>query len=419
MSLETLISKIGSIATSIIEKVKEHKKDDDDGIIHFGNNSTEPVDEAGISEEFGELQDTFSEEIFNNKQIHRYTSEEAEYKEEINSILLNANIPVNLKEDLAPLYENLAEADNEDEIASIKAEIAQVYANAEKEGIDGNLKGLQYDLELSAMRSNHATVMKDLYEKLVDASSQEAKFLIHTEIEAMQNRHQIEDTKTFINAYIHNSGLNNEQKNDLAKIYNQLLNANSEDAKDSLMATLEMYCLEKGIDPKGEMIAGLNYNVVQNEKYTVLTELYEKMGNAKNENERSKIWGEIELARTHFENKMLPYETQMLANDLDVNNEAKTSLLDHIDKLQNATDENESEQIIAEIDLLMNQAGVDTNSREYVIMQRITLNIQQNKELEPLYEALANTDDINSIAEINANIEKIYQKYTPLFEELN
>ena len=280
MSLETLISKIGSIATSIIEKVKEHKKDDDDGIIHFGNNSTEPVDEAGISEEFGELQDTFSEEIFNNKQIHRYTSEEAEYKEEINSILLNANIPVNLKEDLAPLYENLAEADNEDEIASIKAEIAQVYANAEKEGIDGNLKGLQYDLELSAMRSNHATVMKDLYEKLVDASSEEAKFLIHTEIEAMQNRHQIEDTKTFINAYIHNSGLNNEQKNDLAKIYNQLLNANSEDAKDSLMATLEMYCLEKGIDPKGEMIAGLNYNVVQNEKYTVLTELYEKMGNA-------------------------------------------------------------------------------------------------------------------------------------------
>ena len=419
MSLETLISKIGSIATSIIEKVKEHKKDDDDGIIHFGNNSTEPVDEAGISEEFGELQDTFSEEIFNNKQIHRYTSEEAEYKEEINSILLNANIPVNLKEDLAPLYENLAEADNEDEIASIKAEIAQVYANAEKEGIDGNLKGLQYDLELSAMRSNHATVMKDLYEKLVDASSEEAKFLIHTEIEAMQNRHQIEDTKTFINAYIHNSGLNNEQKNDLAKIYNQLLNANSEDAKDSLMATLEMYCLEKGIDPKGEMIAGLNYNVVQNEKYTVLTELYEKMGNTKNENERSKIWGEIELARTHFENKMLPYETQMLANDLDVNNEAKTSLLDHIDKLQNATDENESEQIIAEIDLLMKQAGVDTNSREYVIMQRITLNIQQNKELEPLYEALANTDDINSIAEINANIEKIYQKYTPLFEELN
>lgn len=419
MSFGNLISKIGSIATSFIEKVKENKKEDNESIIQFGNKSSEPVNEASISEEFGILQDTFSEDIFNNRQIHRYAADVEEYKTEIHNMLLSANIPSNMKEDLLPLYENLTESNDEDDINSIKAEIAQIFANAEKDGINENLKGLQYDLELSAMRSNQASEMKALYEKLADADSQEAKYYIQTEIEEAQNRHGIEDTKTFINAYIHNSRLNNEQKDELSKIYNDLLNADNENDKDMIMATIEKYCIEQGINPKGEMISGLNYNVVQHEKYTVLAELFEKMGNTSSEKVRSQIWGEIELARTHFDNKMLPYESQMLVNDLGLDKETQTNILEYIERLEDASDEDDSARIIAEIDLKLQEAGIDTNSNEYITMQRITLNIQQNKELEPLYENLSKATDEDTIAEINAQINEIYQKYNPLFEELN
>ena len=396
-----------------IQKIDNKNTDDKSSIFSEVNQKESKIVDQNVDKDYMQLYNDVSEQLFINKEIKRNKEFSEKWKNELVSTLSNANISNDLKDELSSLYDSLINSGNQSQKDRINAQIKQLFA--EEENNNNELEELYYNLTLSANRVLEGAEIKGLYEQLSECVSQDQKFVFQNEIEKKRSAYQAEESKNFIQSYIYQQDLPKNVKDTLSSLYSDLLDAPYKEQREQIEAQIHLFYSQNGIDKNSELALGLNYNAVISMKNQEITELYEQLSEAYSQNTRDHILCKIETVKSEYDSEIESYSQQMIINDLNIQNEAKSQILGLISEMSNTDSPQKIDALSASISQIMQEAGVDNQSSAYINFNNSVKNLQMNKELKLLYQELSEADSNEQREELNKEIKDVFAKYQDEF----
>ena len=396
-----------------IQKIDNKNTDDKSSIFSEVNQKESKIVDQNVDKDYMQLYNDVSEQLFINKEIKRNKEFSEKWKNELVSTLSNANISNDLKDELSSLYDSLINSGNQSQKDRINAQIKQLFA--EEENNNNELEELYYNLTLSANRVLEGAEIKGLYEQLSECVSQDQKFVFQNEIEKKRSAYQAEESKNFIQYYIYQQDLPKNVKDTLSSLYSDLLDAPYKEQREQIEAQIHLFYSQNGIDKNSELALGLNYNAVISMKNQEITELYEQLSEAYSQNTRDHILCKIETVKSEYDSEIESYSQQMIINDLNIQNEAKSQILGLISEMSNTDSPQKIDALSASISQIMQEAGVDNQCSAYINFNNSVKNLQMNKELKLLYQELSEADSNEQREELNKEIKDVFAKYQDEF----
>ena len=425
MSFGDLIGKLQSVVSSFgTEQTKKTGKKEEVSENSLFSSMLEKINEesdvTGIEIDYSQAADEVAEQLFINKEIHRNAEDAKEWTERVTQELEEANIPASLKDELAPLYGQLCDAIDENQREYITAKIQQKYLEAEANGADGsNFKTLDLDLQIFSSLSLQGKMISELNEKLAEANDYKTRNKIDAEIEKAYADFDIEQSKLYMESYIRENGLSDEQVDGLSELYSQLNEATDENSRAILNAKLDKFCIEQGIDRNSEMMLVLDNNASEIAYDSKLSDLYKQMMHASSDKQIDMIGRKINLVSTEQAVKRSEFQQKISISNMDIDEETKEEVFALLDDLSSVSARGEFDIINAEIAYSLAQAGVDLNGRDYTLFQLETTGLQMEKEYLALHQEALETTDPKKIDEINNKLESIYDSYEPQFDRIH
>lgn len=222
-----------------------------------------------------------------------------------------------------------AEETDVDSIADEYAELKLTVDRANKEEIDKQIQEAREKLLKNKIETENQLQLKDLYEKLINADSEEARNQITAEIEALQldylEESSINDLKNTYENKINdlqenlNYNLSPKEKAEFSELFDKLKAADGKDEMAQIFAELEEFGQRSGIaeDPK------FNYSV-NNAKadinYTTdIRDLYEALAETETEEGRTIINTKIQQLQLEYQ---MEKKTIQLRYEMDRKDEA-------------------------------------------------------------------------------------------------
>ncbi|MBQ8887365.1 MAG: hypothetical protein IJY61_06665 [Candidatus Gastranaerophilales bacterium] len=425
MSFTDAIGKLQSVIASLgTEETKKIEKKEDVSESSLFKSSIEDVNEetdiTGIEIDYSQAADEVSEQLFTNREIHRNNNDAKEWSQRLDYELENANISEFLKEELAPLYNELCEATDANVREKISAEIKHKYLEAEANGATGtDFEKLDLDLQRFSSLSAQGKAVSELYEQLAEVDDYEMKNKIYAQIDKTNADFSAEQEKLFMQSYIREFDLSDEQVDGLSDWYSKLSETTDEDARAKIQAEIKKYCAEQGIDSNSEMILGLDLSVAQLSRMQDLSLLYEEAMHTNSDKQLDMIYREINLKNTEHLIKNDEMEQKMILSDMGLDDETKQKVLELFDKLSGVNDRSNADKINAEIAQELAEAGVDLSGRDYALLQLTNTNLQMEKENLEIYEELMYTTNPEKINDLNIKLQNIYESYENEFDNIH
>ena len=393
-----------------IQKSENKTTDDESSIFSDFSQKESKIDNQNVDQDYVQSYDDISEQLFINKQVKRNEEFSEKWQNELISTLSNADISDELKNELSSLYNSLINSGDQAKKDRINAQIMHLFAEEERKN-NNDLEALYYNLTLSATRVMEGNDLKGLYEQLSECVSQNQKFVFQNEIEKKRSAYQAEESKNFIQSYIYQQDLPKNVKDTLSSLYSDLLDAPYKEQREQIEAQIHLFYSQNGIDKNSELALGLNYNAVISMKNQEITELYEQLSEAYSQNTRDHILCKIETVKSEYDSEIESYSQQMIINDLNIQNEAKSQILGLISEMSNTDSPQKIDALSASISQIMQEAGVDNQSSAYINFNNSVKNLQMNKELKLLYQELSEADSNEQRAELNKEIRDVLEKY--------
>lgn len=393
-----------------IQKSENKTTDDESSIFSDFSQKESKIDNQNVDQDYVQSYDDISEQLFINKQVKRNEEFSEKWQNELISTLSNADISDELKNELSSLYNSLINSGDQAKKDRINAQIMHLFAEEERKN-NNDLEALYYNLTLSATRVMEGNDLKGLYEQLSECVSQNQKFVFQNEIEKKRSAYQAEESKNFIQSYIYQQDLPKNVKDTLSSLYSDLLDAPYKEQREQIEAQIHLFYSQNGIDKNSELALGLNYNAVISMKNQEITELYEQLSEAYSQNTRDYILCKIETVKSEYDSEIESYSQQMIINDLNIQNEAKSQILGLISEMSNTDSPQKIDALSASISQIMQEAGVDNQSSAYINFNNSVKNLQMNKELKLLYQELSEADSNEQRAELNKEIRDVLEKY--------
>ena len=424
MSFADAIGKLQGILSSIgTEETKKTEKKDDVSVNSVFSSALEEVNEeadiTGIEIDYSQAADEVAEQLFINKEIHRNAEEAKEWSERVNQELDSANIPESLKDELAPLYAQLCEATDSNQREYISAKIKQKYLEAEANGEDGKkLELLELDLQRYSSYAVKGKVISELNQELAETTNPKMKNKIQTEIEKTYADFAAEESKLFVQSFIRENGLSEEQTAGLSDLYSRLGEATDENSRAQIQAQIQKFCVEQDIDRDGEMMQILNRESQEIAYRQDVSELYDKMLHTNSDKQLDMLGRQFNLMQQEHFIKSDEMEQNIILTQMGLDEDTKQEVLDLYEKFYSSTDESSLALINSKIEKILFDSGVDLNGIDYTSLQSNAINLKMEKEELAVIEQTMNETDPKKLEQLYKQWDEIYSSYEDDFAKM-
>ena len=218
-----------------------------------------------------------------------------------------SNLPEEQKETLTNLYNLLNNTVDEDNRNKIKAEIKNYMS---ENGIDENSSTMLW-VNYRATNIEQGNKLTELYEKLSNTTSSEQRDAINAQIAQVISEYTIESENLHAKAFIQDSNIPTETKEELMSLYDQITNSTDSTEIEKLSAEIQKILDNTEFDKNSNTERCLNQDLQHIILEKGLKLEYEKLANCTNSEERQKINENIKTMTEEYSKKYEEIKTRL------------------------------------------------------------------------------------------------------------
>lgn len=323
------------------------------------------------------------------------------------------DISENLKEELTDLYEKLTKTGEKNEKDALTAQIEEI-------ALSNNIpKEIIIQMNLDATDIAYDKQIEENYQLLAKTTDKDEQEIINATITAIVQEKNTNINEHKIQEEIYRSDLSTEQKETLGNLYKKLNSINNTEIKDKVRAEIANYLIENNIDENSVFLLKIEDRQLDIDASQKNTELYKKLSECNNSQERNAILNEINQNNAEFIIKSGNLSSKSTILESNIPSGTKEELLSLYEHITNTTDSTELKILENKIQNILDNTEFDPDTNEKKLLSRNLLNIVENIEEGKEYKRLAGTTDADEIAAINATLQTLYIRYSARYEELN
>lgn len=313
------------------------------------------------------------------------------------------------KAELQGLYTKLTNATSKDERDSILAEIKQ---KCQEYNVPDST---MTKLDIEAIDIEFNTELNELYQQLSKTSTSEEYDSINMEISKRIQSYNKESADLRLKNMINSSDFSDDIKAELQDLYTKLSEAASPEARDSISAQIQQKFQEYEL-PK-EFKTSLDVEAIRSASGSDLGKLYEQLAEASEEAEKDKLWAQIKEVTTNYNHEEAKLVTQDVINTLDLSNEQKEELKNLYTTLSASTSPEAKEQTYALIDEFCKLYNIPEDKTTFLDLQ--SLIIERDNRLNELYGQLSEVTGDEERNAIKQEIKAVTEEYSQQAYDLN
>lgn len=421
MSFSNFIGKVQSVFINVCSEIKETFSEENiSSLFDFDNaEDYKTEDIENLNNDYLAYQSKVDNDKAQQEQYESLNAEQMKrFEDSFKADFELANFPSSIKGTMSDLYDELSNTTDINEAERIIAEIECTLASAEANGtyteqVEGINKNLQIScLEMACLKQTDMLQSEAQKAQSIDEENAYFEQIEQTQFEFNAKTYTLKQEGMIENA----TSFTDEQKQELGALYNKLAKTTNEEARNSIQAEIDAYCLQENIQDIST-IEYLNSNaelININNKSAILNE--QKMACSNNE-QKAQIDSVMREEQSAADVKMNEHKLYAIINDTTLPETAKNEISRIFSNYSDLYTDFDKDTVMAEINAVLAEHNFDTNSREYIEIEFLTSKTANDKELTKLFNMLSVAVDPAQKEEIQQEINSLMEDNNQLFEK--